>query len=285
LGALNDGIIDPAKQILSTGSISLPNPYFPDKPSVFPDWKAHGWVDMRSALAYSSDVYFYEIGGGFKEQKGLGAFNIKKYYSLFGFGEPTGIDLEGEKMGFIPDPNNHKVNRTWTVGDTYHMAIGQGEVTVTPMQVAVYTAALASDGVMHYPHIVQAVVDNNKKITEKLPYTPKKTDILSPELFKVVKEGMRGSATYGTASGLSGLPIQVAAKTGTAEIGDTGRVHSWSIGFLPYENSRLAFTILMENGSVTNFVGATYAASQMISWMSQNDFLSGLDSDIMHSKR
>lgn len=285
LGALNEKIIDPSKQILSTGSISIPNPYFPDKPSIFPDWKALGWVDMRSALAYSSDVYFYEIGGGFQDQKGLGAFNIKKYYSLFGYGEPTGIDLQGEKAGFIPDPNNHKIERVWTVGDTYHMSIGQGEVLVTPMQMAVYAAALASDGVLHYPHIVQAIVDKDKKVVERLPYSPKKTDLLPSEFFKVVKEGMRGSATYGTASGLSGLPIKVAAKTGTAEIGDTGRVHSWSIGFFPYEEPRLAYVLLMENGSVTNLVGATYAASQMLTWMDSVNFLSKLDDDIILSNR
>ena len=285
LGALKEGIIDPSKQILSTGSISIPNPYFPDKPSVFPDWKALGWVDMRSAIAYSSDVYFYEVGGGFQAQKGLGAFNLKKYFSLFGFGEPTGIDLQGEKTGFVPAPDNHKNPRAWTIGDTYHMAIGQGEMLVTPMQMAVYVASIASDGVMQYPHIVQAIVDNDKKVIEKLSYAPKKTNMLPKELFVIVKEGMRGSATYGTASGLSGLPIQVGAKTGTAEIGDTGRVHSWSIGFLPYEKPRLAYVILLESGSAQNLVGATYAASQMIGWMAGNNFLLKLDNDIILSMR
>lgn len=285
LGALNEGVITPEKQILSTGSISIPNPYFPDKPSIFPDWKPLGLMDMRNALAYSSDVYFYEVGGGFQQQKGLGAFNLKKYYSLVGFGESTGIDLQGEKIGFIPDPDNHKSKRNWTIGDTYHMAIGQGDMLVTPMQIAVYTAALASDGVLLYPHIVQGIVDNDKKVTEVLPYSARKTSILPAEYFKVVKEGMRGSATYGTASGLSGLSIHVAAKTGTAEIGDTGRVHSWSIGFFPYENPRLAFTVLMENGSVKNLVGATYAVSQMVSWMAGDDFLSKMDNDIILSKR
>ncbi|MDO8523574.1 MAG: penicillin-binding transpeptidase domain-containing protein [bacterium] len=285
LGALKEGIIDPSKQILSTGSISIPNSYFPDKPSVFPDWKAHGWVDMRQALAYSSDVYFYEVGGGFQDQKGLGAFNLKKYFSLFGFGEPTGIDLEGEKSGFVPDPSNHKNTRAWTIGDTYHMAIGQGEMLVTPMQIAVYVTSIATDGIMPYPHIVQAIVDNNKKVVEKLSYAPKKTDMLPVDLFKIVKEGMRGSATYGTASGLSGLQIPIGAKTGTAEIGDTGRVHSWSIGFFPYEEPLLAYTILMESGSSKNLVGATYAAAQMIGWMAGNNFLSGLDNDIMLSTR
>ena len=91
LAALNERVIEPETQILSTGSISIPNPYFPDKESVFVDWKAHGLVDMREAIAVSSNVYFYEIGGGYEEQKGLGIKNIEKYMRIFGFGEKTGI--------------------------------------------------------------------------------------------------------------------------------------------------------------------------------------------------
>src|SRR3989344_5718810 len=81
--ALAEHIITPDKKILSAGSIALPNPYDANRPNIFPDWKAHGWVDMRQALAVSSDVYFYEIGGGYQDQQGLGAWNIKKYLSLF----------------------------------------------------------------------------------------------------------------------------------------------------------------------------------------------------------
>src|SRR3989338_1904052 len=90
---------------MSTGSISLPNPYDPARPNIFLDWKAHGLVDMRQALAVSSDVYFYEIGGGYQDQKGLGPWNIKKYFSMFGFEEKSGIDLPGEKSGHLPDPS------------------------------------------------------------------------------------------------------------------------------------------------------------------------------------
>jgi len=128
LGALNENIISPLKQILSTGSISIPNPYFPDKETVFKDWKAHGWVDMRRALAVSSDIYFYEIGGGFQDQKGLGILNIEKYVKLFGLGEKTGVDLPDEIEGTIPSPEWKAKNfkgDAWRVGDTYHTAIGQ----------------------------------------------------------------------------------------------------------------------------------------------------------------
>jgi penicillin-binding protein 2 len=245
-------------------------------------------VDMRRAIAVSSDVYFYEVGGGFGNQKGLGAHNVKKYLSLFGLGDITGVDMVGEKEGYIPDPDNNKSLRNWTVGDTYHLSIGQGDLLVTPMQVAVYVSALASKGIILYPHLVSAVADENERILERFNYAPKKSelgDVIKKEYFDIIHEAMRGSATYGTASGLGGLPIEVAAKTGTAEIGDTGRVHSWSIGFLPYKEPRIAFTILMENGSVNNLVGGTYVASQVIQWMASTDFLTRIDSATILSKR
>ena len=103
LAALSEGIISPEKKILSTGSISIPNPFFPDKKSIFKDWKAHGWVDMRHALAISSDVYFYEIGGGFEDVRGLGINKIYEYAKNFGFGKKTGIDLDGEAEGTVPN--------------------------------------------------------------------------------------------------------------------------------------------------------------------------------------
>ncbi len=276
-GALVEGVIDPQTTIVSTGKISIPNPYFPDKPSIFLDWKAHGAVDMRKALAVSSDVYFYEIGGGFQSQKGLGAERIKKYLQLFGFGEPTGIDIPGEKSGNLPDMTKLKNGRAWSIGDTYHFSIGQGDLLVTPIQMANYIATLASRGTMVQPHIVKAIVDENKNVIKEFSYAPRRTNIVPDEVFNVIHDGMRQSALMGTAAGLGGLPIPVAAKTGTAEVGKTGRVHSWSMGFLPYENPRLAYVVLMDNGSVHNLVGATYVAAQMIQWMADTKFLDSLD--------
>ncbi len=280
-GALNENTISPEKQIFSSGSISLPNPYFPDQPSVFKDWRAQGWVDMRKAIAVSSDVYFYTIGGGFGDQKGLGILNINKYFSLFGFDQKTGIDLLGEKNGSLPNPDLKKNGRDWSIGDTYHTAIGQGDVLVTPIEIAIYAATLASKGTIPYPHIVTAIQDQNTEKIEKLAYSPKATNILPKEIFDVIHDGMRGSALFGTASALGTLPIPIAAKTGTAEIGKTGKVDSWSIGFFPYEKPRLAFAILMEGGPVTNLVGGTYVASQVIRWISDTDFLSKIDNGIL----
>ena len=105
LGALNENIIDPNTKILSTGSISIPNPYVPTQKTVFKDWKVNGWVNMMQAIAVSCDVYFYEIGGGYQNQKGLGIANLEKYAELFGFGEKTGVDLPGEKRRYNSEPS------------------------------------------------------------------------------------------------------------------------------------------------------------------------------------
>jgi len=280
-GALAEEIISPEKEILSTGYISLPNRYDPTRPNIFPDWKAHGLVDMRRALAVSSDVYFYEIGGGFEDQRGLGAANIKKYLKLFGFGEPTALDLPGEKSGYLPDETQKKNDRDWGMGDTYNLSIGQGDLLVTPIQMALYAAGLATGGRMPYPHLVQKIVDENKNIIETFSYPEKAKINLSPAIFKVIREGMLEAARTGTAAGLGVLPFEVAAKTGTAEIGDTDRVHSWLIGFAPYEKPKIAFAILMESGPRYNLVGATFVASEVLRWMADADFLSVLNRDTL----
>jgi len=275
--ALAEGIIDSKKEILSSSPITIKNPFSPNKPDIFPDWKQHGWVDMKKALAVSSDIYFYTVGGGHEDQKGLGVWNIEKYFREFGFGKKTGIDLPGEKEGFLPDPEKETGDgRKWGIGDTYHLAIGQGDLQVTPVQMAFYASLLAGKGEAMYPHIVSAVLDKDNNILEKFSYSSHEVNGISKEIFNEVREGMRDAVRYGTAVGLSGYPLDIAAKTGTAEIGNTGRVHSWSIGFLPYEDPKIAWAIVMENGSVANTVGGTFVASQMIQWLVANNFLQSL---------
>jgi len=264
LGALEEGVIDPNKKILSTGSISIPNPYDPTKPSVFRDWRAQGWVDMRQALAVSSDVYFYEVGGGYKnEQKGLGISNIKKYSELFGLGSTTGIILGNEATGVIPDPEWKAANfngEPWRLGDTYHTAVGQYGFQVTPIQMVRAVAALANNGTLLVPQILK---DAAPEVTS--------TVSIRPENFKIVKEGMREGVLAGTASALAFPNVTVAAKTGTAELGAAKQyVNSWTTGFFPYEDPQYAFAVVMERGPVTNTVGASFIMRQVIDWMRTN---------------
>ncbi len=265
LAALNEHVIDPLTKILSTGSISIPNPYYPDKKSVFNDWKAHGWIDMRQAIAASSDVYFYEVGGGFENQKGLGISNIEKYTKLFGIGEKTGIDLPAENSGVIPTPlwkQENFPNDPWRVGDTYNTSIGQYGYQVTPLEMLRATAAIANYGKMLKPHLLTGGTQEN--FVDRDLGIPK-------EYFDVVHDGMRMSATEGTASRL-GLPfVKVSAKTGTAQLGLLKqRVNSWVIGFFPSDAPRYAFIVLMENGPATNTISASLVMAETLTAM--NDF-------------
>jgi penicillin-binding protein 2 len=265
LGALVEGVIDPYKKILSTGSISIPNPYFPDQKTVFKDWKAHGWTNMMEAIAVSSDVYFYEVGGGYENQKGLGIANIEKYAGIFGFGTRTGVDLPDEKKGSIPSPEWKLANfkgDLWRIGDTYHTAIGQYGFQVTPMEMVRATSAIANEGRMLTPHLLVGDVEK-ENIFSSLDF--------SKEYFDRVKEGMRDAVTFGTASSLNVPYVDIAAKTGTAQLGiSKNKVNSWVIGFFPYENPKYAFTIMMEAGPNTNSVGASSVMREFVDWMSIN---------------
>ena len=264
LAALSEGIISPEKKIFSAGQISIPNPFFPDKKTIFKDWKAHGWVDMRQALAVSSDVYFYEIGGGFENIKGLGISKIYEYAKKFGLGEKTGIDLLGETEGTVPSPavkeKNNPTDSLWRVGDTYISAIGQGYFLTTPIEMAVYIASVANDGKIIVPHLV--------KNENFYPEVPQKIVGISDEYFKIVKEGMRMAVTEGTAQGLSYPDLKIAAKTGTAEVGGKKNFsHSWIVGFYPYENPKYAFVAVLEKGPAGNTTGAPYAMRNFFDWL------------------
>lgn len=270
LAALKEGIIDPRKQILSTGSISIPNPYFPDKKTVFTDWKAHGYVDMRRAIAVSSNVYFYAIGGGFADQLGLGVERIEKYVRSFGLGEKTGINLPSEKTGVIPSPAwKAEVfpGDPWRIGDTYNTSIGQYGFQMTPLQIARYVSAIANGGTLFTPTIVKT--DTPQKGT-KLDF--------NESHMRIVKEGMREAVTEGIAGGLNVASVEVAAKTGTAELGAAKQlVNSWSVGFFPYNNPKYAFAVMMERGPQENQIGGTYVMRQFLDWLAiyESQYLSG----------
>ncbi len=265
LGALEEKVITPEKKIISTGSIVVPHPYFEGVNSVFTDWKAHGAVDMRDALAVSSNVYFYEIGGGFtsetgREQKGLGIANIEKYVRLFGFGEQTGIQLRPEAEGTIPSPTWKKEtfeDGVWRLGDTYHTAIGQYGFQVTPVQAVRAVAAIANYGKLLVPTLVNDDTVSFDKIA------------IQKEYFNIVHEGMRQAVTDGTGKGLYIPQVKVAAKTGTAELGSKKQfVNSWVVGFFPYEKPRFAFVVIMERGPQNNTIGGLYVMRQLLEWMS-----------------
>ena len=266
MGVLTEKIINPRKQILSTGSLSVPNPYNPDKPTVFRDWKAHGYVDLREAIAVSSNVYFFEVGGGFGDQKGLGISNIEKYMRMFGFGEKTGIESYGEKAGVIPNPAWKKSlfgkEEEWRLGDTYNTSIGQYGVQVTPLQAVRAIGAIANNGKLLYPTLIKPNT-SYESLSTPVP--------LAESDFQIVREGMRMTVTQGTAKSLNFPFVKVAAKTGTAELGPTkSLVNSWTVGFFPADNPKYAFAVVMEKGKANNQVGATLIMKDVLEWMNLN---------------
>jgi len=261
LAALSEDIISPTKKILSTGSISIQNPYNPDLKTTFKDWKAHGWVDMRDALAVSSNVYFYTIGGGYEDQVGLGISRIEKYLRDFGFSQITNFDFE-ESSGIIPNPKWKKdvFDDDWRIGDTYITSIGQFGFQITPIQAVRSTAMIANNGRLLKPTIELSKFENIEKEIN-----------ISKENFRIIQEGMRQAVTKGTASPLNFPYVKVAVKTGTAEIGVLKEsVNSWIIGYFPYDNPRYAFAVVMERRHSNNPIGGLYVMTNLIDWMHIN---------------
>lgn len=253
LAALQEKIISPEKQIESTGELRLPNPYRPGEFSIFKDWKAHGWTDMREAIAVSSDVYFYQIGGGFPGQQGLGIERIDEYSKMFGFGSIIEDSFFTGKKGNIPTPEWKKENfkgDIWRIGDTYNTSIGQYGFQVTPIQATRAVAALANGGKMIEPTILFGDTSRPSK-TVQLP-------IQNPEYYRIISEGMRMTVTEGTAQATNVPYIEIAAKTGTAQVGVRNQyINSWIVGFFPYQNPKYAFVLLLERGPATTTYGAS----------------------------
>jgi penicillin-binding protein 2 len=246
--ALEEGIITPEKKIHSPGYISIPNPWNPSEPTIFRDFQAHGWRDMREAIAVSSNVYFYSIGGGYEDQEGLGVERIRKYLSLFGWGKKTGIDLFGEKDGFIPFPEwkENSLNDLWRIGDTYNLSIGQGYLSTTPLQVAISFASLINGGKVLTPYIVKEIIDDQGNVLEEKKPSIIQEGFITSENLKVVKEGMRQTTLIGTARSLQTLPVTSGAKTGTAQTSIPGIHHNWVSAFAPYESPEIAITVIIE---------------------------------------
>ena len=261
--ALVEGVIDEYKNILSTGKLVVKNEYGgPD--TVFKDWKEHGYVDMRHGIAVSSDEYFYQIGGGYKDQKGLGIDNINSYMSRFGFASSTGIDLPGEKKGIIPSRSWKKKNYIdgdWKLGDTYHTSIGQYGFQTTPIELVRSISMIANGEYLPTPR-VNGISDIKQNVD------------LDQHKLQVIREGMRLAVTdqnIGTVRSLHVSGIDVAAKSGTAELGmKKDRVNSWVTGYFPYDNPKYAFVVIMESGDVKNLVGASSVMRQLLQYIVEN---------------
>lgn len=252
--ALEEKTISPEKTINCPGLINL----FDSRGNIywtFKDWDTHGVVNMVKAIAESCDVYFYTIGGGYGSQEGLGINKIKNYLELFGWGEKTGIDLPGEVAGFLPDADWKKEtkNQQWFIGDTYNTSIGQGDVLMNPLQLTSAIAAIANNGKLYQPQLLESV--QPKLIRD---------NFIKEKNLEIVRQGMRETVVSGTAMSLGDLPVKTAGKTGTAETSNRSP-HAWFTAFAPYENPEIVITVLIENGAEEGGVSVA-VAKEVLNW-------------------
>ncbi len=257
---LADGIITPQTTFSSTGGIRVGQWFFPD-------WKSggHGVTNLAKALAESVNTYFYMVGGGYGDVRGLGPDRLLHYFSLFGFGEKTGVDFPGERSGFVPSREWKKeaTGEPWYIGDTYHIAIGQGDILVTPLQIHQSTSYFANDGWSIRPHLVkgikgvEGVEESHREVVKK--------DIIEKKYTTAVREGLRKGVLEGSSRRLSLLPVTAAGKTGTAQWSTQKQPHAWFTGWAPFENPELAVTVLIEEGQEGSS-SAVGVASEIMQW-------------------
>lgn len=271
---LEEGVITPHTHIYSNGRLTIPNPYTPSQPSYFADWRSQGDMTVTEALAFSSNVFFYIVGGGLPKiavpqagltepMQGVGITKLDQYFSLFGFGKKTGINLANEQSGTVPSPEwkEDLFGDDWRLGDTYFTSIGQYGWQVTPLQMLVAYSALANGGRFFVPHVVAGE-------------EPKYHDVaLDPDALSVVREGMHMTTYYpgGTARSLEKPYIDIAAKSGTAELDFAkSRLNTWAAGFWPYEDPQYAFVLMMENAPYSNRLGGTTVMGEIMDWIHEH---------------
>ncbi len=262
-GALVEGVVSPDTIIESTGSITVPNPYNPSNPARFTDWRPHGRMDLRQAVAFSSNVYMYYISGGFGPIRGMGIERMNHYFRLFGLGQTTGSNLPNEQTGVIPDPawKQAVFDDDWRLGDTYLTSIGQFGFQTTPLQILTAYAGLASGEYLVTPHITYGQQGGRTSL------------VLDQDALREVQRGMRMAVNYdgGTARPLERRDVAIAAKSGTAEVGaGNAYVNSWVAGYWPYEEPRYAFVLMMDRAPRTNQLGATRVMGDVVAWMAEH---------------
>lgn len=268
IAALEENIIDPLKKIETHGYITIPNPYFPDRPSIFVDWRNNGVVNMQDAIARSSNVYFYIIGGGYEDFVGLGIERIRNYLEKFQFNLVTGIDLPAEKVSNIPD---EKSKNPWRIGDTYNVSIGQGDLLTTPIRLITSLNVMINGGKILRPYLLDHIADNNQRTIFQNEIQVAKDNFLNSKNIEIVKEGMRKTVTspLGTAHTLIDLPFSVGGKSGSAQTSGNTKTNALFYAFAPYDDPQISVLILIEDvpeGSLN----AIPVAKDILMWYYKN---------------
>jgi len=309
IGILNEGVVTPDQLINDPGKISIEEKFFENDPNprtrdyvcwIYKSGGSHGDLDFLGGLSQSCDVYFYKVGGGYKDEvpAGLNIWRLGEYARALGYGQVLGIELPGEQNGLIPDPNWKRitVGENWSTGDTYISTIGQGYVLSTPLQVLVSVAALANDGKLMRPTLVKEILDSEGNVIK--PFEPDmlwditkdplihvydenffQTDevkVVEPWVVDLAKVGMREVVVSGTAESIfEDAEIQTAGKTGTAEYCDdiarplglcvsgSWPAHAWYVGYAPFDNPEIAVVVFVYDGDEGAILAAPVARQVM----------------------
>ena len=238
IAGLVDAGIDPSLTFFCPGKFQLGN-------KTFRCWykKGHGNMSLIPALTQSCNVYFYQLG------LKTGSRSLEKFARQFHLGEKTGIPIPSEKRGLIPSAEwkLRKMHIRWQRGDTVNMAIGQGAVWVTPVQMACLIATVANSGAYYQPYLVDSIVDSSGKTIFK--NTPHKKDdvMLPPRVWDLLHIGLESVVTNGTGRGCYIPEVKVAGKTGTAQ-NPQGNDHAWFVSYAPADKPELALAVIVENG-------------------------------------
>ncbi len=254
--ALQEGIINASTSFLSSGGVAVSQWFFPD-------WLSggHGITNVRKSLADSVNTFYYYIGGGYRDFTGLGVDMITAYLRSFGFAKELGIDLNGEQAGFLPSKKwkQEVKNERWYIGDTYNLSIGQGDILVTPLQIASMTASIANGGTLYQPHVVKGIIHSGSEKEEKIKKKIIGENIILQKYLRTVRLGMRDCVVYGSCRRLSLLPFSAAGKTGTAQWHAAKENHAWFTSFAPFEDPKIAVTVLVEEGEGGSKIAAPIA--------------------------
>ncbi len=241
---LQTGAITTHSSVYCTGSYHLGR-------ARFGCWQRHGATDFYKAIALSCDVFFYQAG------QRIGPDKMATYAKAFGLAEKTGIDLPSEDIGSIPSPawkakrfaRNGPAFTQWFGGDTLHMAIGQGDVLTTPLQMARVAATVANDGDVLRPYVVQKVTNaDTGQVTFQNARTVVRHVPVSAANMDAVRRGMRQTVTNGTGKVVNFSQVAVAAKTGSAQVHGSAKTHGWFICFAPYDHPTIAIAAIVEHG-------------------------------------
>ncbi|MFO0955679.1 MAG: penicillin-binding protein 2 [Candidatus Saccharibacteria bacterium] len=267
--AFQEKVINTSTVIQDNGKIEVPNMYDPSIVYTFKGWKPEGLgsVDVFKAISMSSDVFYYTVGGGYQNFKGLGVTRLLSYYSKFGFGSKTGLDIGDETAGSMPSPEKKKkaTGETWGVGDTYNISIGQGDFMASPLQLATALSSIVNGGTLYKPYLVKEITDENGKLVKTVQPQVTRSNLISPEYLALVRKGMRQTVESGTGccSINREVPVPVAGKTGTAETSSEGydgknprtKPHAWFEAYAPSDNPEIVVVALVEYSGE----GAEYA--------------------------